>query len=115
SRLWLGYPLVTASVVVATGNHYVLDVLAGICIALISLALAYRYPRSRQYGRAGASRVLRPVRLAMARLLVLAAHRSGLLAGGREPSAADVGPAEADGDEPCAIGKSAWSAGGIGR
>jgi membrane-associated phospholipid phosphatase len=53
SRLWLGYPLITASVVVATGNHYVLDVLAGIGIALISLALAYRYPRSRQYGRTG--------------------------------------------------------------
>ncbi len=58
SRLWLGYPLITASVVVATGNHYLLDVLAGICIALISLALAYRYPRSRQYGRTGAARSL---------------------------------------------------------
>jgi membrane-associated phospholipid phosphatase len=56
--LWLGYPLITASVVVATGNHYVLDVLAGIGIALISLALAYRYPRSRQYGRTGAARTL---------------------------------------------------------
>lgn len=58
SRLWLGYPLITASVVVATGNHYLLDVLAGIFIALISLALAYRYPRSRQYGRTGAARTL---------------------------------------------------------
>jgi membrane-associated phospholipid phosphatase len=60
--LWLGYPLITASVVVATGNHYVLDVLAGIGIALISLALAYRYPRSRQYGRTSAGHtVLRPL------------------------------------------------------
>jgi len=58
SRLWLGYPLITASVVVATGNHYVLDVLAGIAIALICLAIAYRYPRDRQYGRNGRIRSL---------------------------------------------------------
>jgi len=58
SRAWLGYPLITASVVVATGNHYVLDVLAGVAIALGSLALAYRYPRDRQYGRTGQLRVL---------------------------------------------------------
>ena len=58
SRLWLCYPLITASVVVATGNHYVLDVLAGIVIALISLAIAYRYPRDRQYGRNGRIRTL---------------------------------------------------------
>ena len=70
SRLWLGYPLITASVVVATGNHYVLDVLAGTGIALISLALAYRYPRSRQYGRTGSLRsLLRPLRSAASSLL----------------------------------------------
>jgi len=58
SRLWLGYPLITASVVVATGNHYVLDVLAGIVIALLSLAIAYRFPRDRQYGRTGRLRLV---------------------------------------------------------
>lgn len=58
SRLWLGYPLITASVVVATGNHYVLDVLAGVAIALVCLAIAYRYPRDRQYGRVGRTRWL---------------------------------------------------------
>jgi len=52
-RLWRCYPLITASVVVATGNHYLLDVLGGICIALISLGLAHRYPRDRSYGRTG--------------------------------------------------------------
>ncbi len=58
SRLWLGYPLITATVVVATGNHYVLDVLAGVAIALLCLAIAYRYPRDRQYGRTGRIRSL---------------------------------------------------------
>jgi membrane-associated phospholipid phosphatase len=68
-RLWLTYPLITASVVVATGNHYVLDVLAGIGIALISLALAYRYPRSRSYGRTGSARALqRRLRAELAKL-----------------------------------------------
>lgn len=58
SRLWLGYPLITASVVIATGNHYVLDVLAGVAIALLCLVIAYRYPRDRQYGRTGRVRAL---------------------------------------------------------
>jgi membrane-associated phospholipid phosphatase len=71
-RLWLSYPLITASVVVATGNHYILDVLAGIVIALISLALAYRYPRSRSYGRTGNARSL--LRRLRAGLTLLAAR-----------------------------------------
>jgi membrane-associated phospholipid phosphatase len=76
--LWLGYPLITASVVVATGNHYVLDVLAGICIALISLVLAYRYPRTRQYGRTGAVRaLLRPLRTAGTPLRLVAGRSAG--------------------------------------
>jgi membrane-associated phospholipid phosphatase len=65
-------------VVVATGNHYVLDVLAGICIALISLVLAYRYPRSRQYGRTGAARaLLRPLRPAITPLRIFAGRWAG--------------------------------------
>ncbi len=46
-RLWLCYPLITATVVVATGNHYLLDVLAGSLIALTTLAIAYRIPSRR--------------------------------------------------------------------
>lgn len=52
-RLWLGYPLITATVVIATGNHYLLDVIAGVLIALATLAIAHRLPRSREYGRSG--------------------------------------------------------------
>ncbi len=52
-RLWLGYPLITATVVIATGNHYLLDVVAGVFIALGTLAIAHRLPRSREYGRSG--------------------------------------------------------------
>ena len=32
-------------VVVVTGNHYLLDILAGILIALITLVIAHRIPR----------------------------------------------------------------------
>ena len=46
-RLWLCYPLITATVVVATGNHYLLDVLAGSLIALLTLVLAHRIPSRR--------------------------------------------------------------------
>lgn len=35
--LWLGYPMITAVVVIATGNHYLLDVLAGALAALLAL------------------------------------------------------------------------------
>lgn len=46
-RLWLCYPAITAVVVVLTGNHYLLDVLAGALIALTTLATAHRLPRRR--------------------------------------------------------------------
>ncbi len=52
-RLWLGYPLITATVVIATGNHYLLDVLAGVLITLITLAISYHLPRSREYALTG--------------------------------------------------------------
>lgn len=45
--LWLCYPMITAVVVVVTGNHYLLDVLAGALIALATLAIAHRIPRRR--------------------------------------------------------------------
>jgi membrane-associated phospholipid phosphatase len=35
--LWLLYPVVTAIVVVVTANHYVLDVLAGVAVAVVAL------------------------------------------------------------------------------
>ncbi|MBV9821779.1 MAG: phosphatase PAP2 family protein [Actinobacteria bacterium] len=43
-RLWLGYPLITATAVVVTGNHYLLDILAGGLIALLTLAIAHYLP-----------------------------------------------------------------------
>lgn len=80
-RLWLGYPLITATVVVATGNHYLLDVLAGVLIAVLTLALAHWFPRSRQYGRSGERwlhlrRGYAAGRLAGRRLAALAGRRS---------------------------------------
>ena len=39
ARLAITYPLLTAAVVIATGNHYLLDVLAGAAAALTALAL----------------------------------------------------------------------------
>ncbi len=49
--LWLCYPMITAMVVVVTGNHYLLDVLAGALIALATLAIAHRIPRRRSDDR----------------------------------------------------------------
>lgn len=49
--LWLCYPVITAVVVVVTGNHYLLDVLAGALIALATLAIAHRIPRRRSDDR----------------------------------------------------------------
>ncbi|MEO7262918.1 MAG: phosphatase PAP2 family protein [Jatrophihabitantaceae bacterium] len=49
--LWLCYPLITAVVVVVTGNHYLLDVLAGVLIALATLAIAHRIPGRRSDDR----------------------------------------------------------------
>ena len=46
-RLWLCYPAVTAVVVVVTGNHYLLDLVAGGLIALLTLAIAHRFPPRR--------------------------------------------------------------------
>lgn len=45
--LWLGYPVITATVVVVTGNHYLLDIIAGILIALTTLLIAHRIPSRR--------------------------------------------------------------------
>jgi membrane-associated phospholipid phosphatase len=41
-RLVLLYPAVTAVVVVVTGNHYVLDVVAGVAVAVLALLAAQR-------------------------------------------------------------------------
>ncbi|HTZ43973.1 MAG TPA: phosphatase PAP2 family protein [Jatrophihabitans sp.] len=105
-RLWLCYPLITATVVVATGNHYLLDVLGGIGIALVSLALAHRYPRSRQYGRAGTVRAgLRRLRTdgpratGAALLQRLPARRRGDLPGPRIQPAGSLVGAQANGDD----------------
>lgn len=53
--LWLGYPLITATVVLVTANHYLLDVLAGGLIAVLTLAIAYRFPQraTGPYARSG--------------------------------------------------------------
>jgi len=71
-RLWLGYPVITATVVIATGNHYLLDVLAGVLITLITLAISYHLPRSREYALTGhrwplTERARTALRLAIAR------------------------------------------------
>lgn len=49
--LWLCYPVVTATAVVVTGNHYLLDILAGGAIALATLAIAHHIPRRRSDDR----------------------------------------------------------------
>ncbi len=41
-RAWLGYPFITLIVIVATGNHYVLDAVAGAALALVALKVAHR-------------------------------------------------------------------------
>ncbi|MCW2621397.1 MAG: hypothetical protein JWL64_999 [Frankiales bacterium] len=38
SRLWIGYPIVTTVVIVVTGNHFVLDAVAGLAVALVALS-----------------------------------------------------------------------------
>lgn len=47
---WL-YPLLTAFVVLATGHHYVLDVLAGLALVAITIPLSTRIARPRRAGR----------------------------------------------------------------
>ena len=44
ARLVFLYPAVTAVVVVVTGNHYVLDVVAGVAVAVLALLAADRIP-----------------------------------------------------------------------
>jgi hypothetical protein len=68
--LGVAYPIVTALVVVGTGNHYVLDVLAGVAVILISAAAVliasngfhHRHPVGRDAGRADVQQVARPRR-----------------------------------------------------
>jgi hypothetical protein len=38
-RIWLSYPFVTCFVIIATGNHYLLDAVAGAVLALVALGL----------------------------------------------------------------------------
>jgi len=55
---WLAQPALMAVAVVATGNHYVLDVVAGAALGalLLPLALGRRYPtRVPRTGRRGSS------------------------------------------------------------
>ena len=49
--LVLLYPAVTAVVVVVTGNHYVLDVVAGVAVAVLALLVAQRIPPLRPLPR----------------------------------------------------------------
>jgi membrane-associated phospholipid phosphatase len=55
--LCLLYPVLTAVVVVVTGNHYVLDVVAGVAVAVLALLAAPRlripHPRPRQSAPVG--------------------------------------------------------------
>jgi hypothetical protein len=43
ARLWLGYPLITFMAIVATGNHFVLDAVAGALLSFVALKLADRW------------------------------------------------------------------------
>ena len=52
--LALAYPVVTTLVVVATANHYVLDVLAGVLVIAVGAAIAHQ-PRHRLAVRRGVS------------------------------------------------------------
>jgi len=54
---WL-HPLITAVVVVATANHYSVDVIAGVAVVLIGEILVYlavRLWRAGRFGRSGAA------------------------------------------------------------
>lgn len=43
-RLWAVYPFITCAVIVATGNHYLLDAVAGAVLALATFAVTHRTP-----------------------------------------------------------------------
>jgi len=87
-RLWLCYPVVTAVVVVVTGNHYLLDIVAGGLIALLTLAITHRFPPRRadvpaqraerpdRRADAPAQRASRPAAPPTANLARLKAHDS---------------------------------------
>jgi membrane-associated phospholipid phosphatase len=49
--LWLAWPAWVAFAVMATGNHFWLDILAGYGVALIALAVIYRLPTRRLIAR----------------------------------------------------------------
>ena len=51
AALAITYPLLTAAVVIATGNHYLLDVLAGATVALTALALQTGSSRAWRHAR----------------------------------------------------------------
>ena len=46
-RLWAVYPFITCAVIVATGNHYLLDAVAGAVLALATFAVTHRTPMPR--------------------------------------------------------------------
>jgi hypothetical protein len=46
--LWLSYPLITTAVVVGTGNHYVLDVIAGIAVTVVAASTSHLLDFRRQ-------------------------------------------------------------------
>lgn len=58
--LWL-FPLLTAFVVIATGHHFVLDVLAGVVLFAVSVGLTGRWYQARETGQNGWIRRLIPV------------------------------------------------------
>jgi hypothetical protein len=62
-RAWMAYPVLTTLVVVGTGNHYLLDVFAGVAVALAAAFLTGLLgdakgsgPVSRLYERVTATR-----------------------------------------------------------
>ena len=49
--LWLVWPLWVWFAVMATGNHFWLDVVAGIFLAVVALVVVYRVPARRLIAR----------------------------------------------------------------
>jgi membrane-associated phospholipid phosphatase len=47
ARVWIVYPFITLTAIVATGNHFVLDAVAGAILSFVALRLArHRWDRS---------------------------------------------------------------------